>query len=229
MQPGDNIGFKAGVAQQLLLRSFSKFERQAALVAAKQADSKAAKAPPPPAVKAPAPAAAKAPKVGGTAAKASNDEAADKSATQDTAAKQTTPPAPPDLPPPPPDKGTLAVNAAGAKSSSHLAEQVAVPYNGGHTESYSWEQTLGDVTIHAPVPAGTRAKDVICTIGKSHLMLKLRGASAPIIDADYPCDARNGNEVWEKVKTVDCYWNLAESKGVLCVCVYLEKVPTAIV
>ena len=39
MKPGDNIGFKAGVAQQLLLRSFSKFEQAAAaaeLAAAEQ-------------------------------------------------------------------------------------------------------------------------------------------------------------------------------------------------
>ena len=31
MKPGDKIGFKAGVAQQILLRSFGKFEQQAAL------------------------------------------------------------------------------------------------------------------------------------------------------------------------------------------------------
>lgn len=40
---------------------------------------------------------------------------------------------------------------------------------------------------------------MICVIGKSHLMLKLKGETAPILDADFPCDARNGKEIWEKV------------------------------
>ena len=120
-------------------------------------------------------------------------------------------------------KGSALAAAAGAKSSSHIAEQVGVPYNGGVCAAFEWEQTLGDVTIHAPVPEGTRPRDIVCTIGRAHLLLTLRGAAAPIIDADFPCDARNGQEVWEKVKTVDSYWNLADLRGKPCVCVYLEK------
>ena len=54
--------------------------------------------------------------------------------------------------------GEAMAKAAGAQSASHLAEQVGVPYNGGRTERYHWEQTLTDVTIHVPVPAGTRAR-----------------------------------------------------------------------
>ena len=42
MQPGDKIGFKAGVAQQLLLRSFAKYE-QAASLGAKRAEADAKK------------------------------------------------------------------------------------------------------------------------------------------------------------------------------------------
>jgi len=166
MKPGDTIGFKAGVAQQILLRSFSKFE-QAAAGAAKRAEAAAAKKP---AVKA-APPKAAAPKA----------------------------------------------------APSHLAEQVGVPYNGGTTESYHWEQTLTDVTIHVPVPAGTRARDVVCVIGKTHLSLKLKGREGPLIDADFPCDARNGQEIWERVRTSESYWNVGEFKGQLCVVVYIEK------
>ena len=99
-----------------------------------------------------------------------------------------------------------------------------MPYNGGTTEKYYWEQTINDVTIQAPVPAGTRARDVVCVIGRSHLTLKLKGADAPIIDADFPCDARNGQEIWERVKAAESYWNVGEVKGKqLCVSVYLEK------
>ena len=54
-------------------------------------------------------------------------------------------------------------------------------------------------------------------------MLKLKNAPQPIVDADYPCDARNGSEVWERVKAVDCYWNLSTSSGQPTVSVYLEK------
>jgi hypothetical protein len=101
--------------------------------------------------------------------------------------------------------------------------ELGVPYNGGRCANFWWEQTLGDVTINAPVPSGTSARDVVCVIGRSHLTLKLKGMSDPLIDADYPCDARNGQEIWERVKTNECYWSLGESRGSPCVCIYLEK------
>jgi len=74
------------------------------------------------------------------------------------------------------------------------------------------------------MPEGTRARDVVCTISKSHLVVKLKGQDA-IIDADFPCDARNGKEIWEKVRADECYWSLqpgTEGRAPQ-VAVYLEK------
>jgi hypothetical protein len=241
MKPGDKIGFPPGRAQQLLLASFSKFERLAAETArraeASQAARKSVPAPAAPAKKpaAPAPAAVqKQPKAAAAAATAAaaaggGDSSAapkaavdppkvDLSADTPSSASSDAPPASGAT-----ESGVAAAAAAGAKSASHLAEQVGVPYNGGHCKNYYWEQTLGDVTIHTPVPAGTRARDVVCTIGRSHVMLKLKGSAEALIDADYPCDARNGQEVWERVKSSDCYWNLGEAHGTHCVSIYLEK------
>ena len=85
-------------------------------------------------------------------------------------------------------------------------------------------KTLADVTIQVPMPAGTRARDIECAIGKGHLRLALKGQAA-VIDADFPCDARNGQEIWEKVRAEECYWNLQAGKGEAppFVTVYLEK------
>jgi len=121
-----------------------------------------------------------------------------------------------------PPTGTTAEVAEAKRAMPHMAEGADIPYNGGNTEHYSWEQTLNDVTLQVPVPEGTRARDVVCIITKSRLTLKLRG-SEPIIDGDYPCDARNGKEIWEKVRADECTWSLGHVSGKPCVSVYLEK------
>ena len=46
---------------------------------------------------------------------------------------------------------------------------------------YTWSQTLKDVTVLLPVPKGTKGKDVVVTITKTHLTVGLRG-QAPAID-----------------------------------------------
>lgn len=113
--------------------------------------------------------------------------------------------------------------AGGAPTGSHMAQDAGIPYNGGRCVRYHWEQTLGDVTIHAPVPDGTRGHEVQCDIGKGHLTLGLKKSAVPIVDANFPCDARNGTEHWEKVRTSESYWNLGQVGGQLCISVYLEK------
>ena len=212
MQPGDKIGFKAGVAQQLLLRSFAKYE-QAASLGAKRAEADAKK-------KAEKKAAPKKPDA--PAPEPPKPKPTPTTTTTTTVAAPASTPLPPTAQPPS-DVAEKAVKAAGAKSASHLVEQVGVPYNGGRTERYYWEQTLNDVTINVPVPQGTRARDVVCVISKTHLNLKIKGKEDPLIDSDFPCDARNGQEVWERVRTDESYWNVGDFKGELCVCVYLEK------
>ena len=222
MKSGDKIGFPQGRAQQLLLNSFVKFQRLSVETAKRAEAAMAAKNKPEKKVKAAPEAKAKEdatreiPSVAVDVAPP-KQPAMDVSDAAATAAKKSAAPIGPT------DSGVAAAAACGAKSASHLADQVGVPYNGGRSGKYHWEQTISDVTIHAPVPAGTRARDVVCTIGRSHLTLKLKASSEPLVDADYPCDARNGQEVWERVKAADSYWNLGEAHGEHCVSVYLEK------
>ena len=73
------------------------------------------------------------------------------------------------------------------------------------------------------VPKGTKARDVVCVISKGHLMLKLKGAEEALLDGDFPLDARNGQEVWEKVRADECYWNLSDAEDGALVSIYLEK------
>jgi len=102
---------------------------------------------------------------------------------------------------------------------------VEVPYNGCVTKQYTWEQTINDVTISVKVPKGTKARDIVCVIGKGKLSLKLKGAAEPLLDKSYPCDKRNGNNIWEKVRTDESYWNVSDDKSGehTIVAIYLEK------
>jgi len=49
------------------------------------------------------------------------------------------------------------------------------PDYGGKTDKYSWTQSKEEVIITVPVPAGTRGKDVECTIHARSLKLNLKG------------------------------------------------------
>lgn len=53
--------------------------------------------------------------------------------------------------------------------------------NGLDLEKYSWTQTLQEVNINVPVPAGTKARFVVCEIKKNHLKVGLKG-QPPIIE-----------------------------------------------
>lgn len=53
--------------------------------------------------------------------------------------------------------------------------------NGLDLEKYSWTQTLQEVTVVIPVPAGTKARFIVCDIKKKHLKVGLKG-QPPIIE-----------------------------------------------
>ena len=56
--------------------------------------------------------------------------------------------------------------------------------NGLDMDSYSWVQTLQEVTINVPVPPGTKSRFITCEIKKNHLKVGLKG-QPPIIDVSY--------------------------------------------
>ncbi len=141
----------------------------------------------------------------------------------------------------PPSTGdaTIAASETAAPAATAAAALAAAPpaaapsqptpldsYNGAATPKYTWEQTLHDVTVQVPVPANTVASDIECTIGRERLRLRLRGSAEPLLDGRFPCDARNGNEVWETVRADECTWSLSKlgaGAQQRLVSIYLEK------
>jgi len=208
MADGDKMGFQDGVAEKLVLRAFLTYQIAAAKARAEaggpalEASAGAGKRP---SAAAEVPAAATAP----PRAPASSSGASSSSGAG----------AQPQRVAPRSEAATTMPHVALGKSPALLDD-----YNGGRTERYTWEQTLNDVTLAVPVPEGTRARDVVCVIKKGALSLKLRGTEASLVEGRYPCDARNGVEVWETVRVDDCTWSLGKlADGSLAVNLYLEK------
>ncbi|GBG28882.1 Nuclear migration protein nudC [Hondaea fermentalgiana] len=85
--------------------------------------------------------------------------------------------------------------------------------NGADLEKYSWTQTLSEVNVTIPVPAGIKSRDVVCDFGKKRLKVGLRNQE-PIIDG----------ELCETIKTDDATWTLEDgSQGQRLLVVYFEK------
>jgi hypothetical protein len=64
---------------------------------------------------------------------------------------------------------------------------------------YTWKQELGEVDIIVPVPKGTRGKDLIVVIGKTHLSVGLKGQEN-IMDG----------ELCQDIKVEESTWTLGE-------------------
>jgi hypothetical protein len=56
--------------------------------------------------------------------------------------------------------------------------------NGGITESYRWTQTLGDLMIMVPIPAGTKTKMLDVVFTNNRLKIAVKG-QPPLIDGDF--------------------------------------------
>jgi len=94
-----------------------------------------------------------------------------------------------------------------------LIASLAVPNSGNGADHalYQWTQTLQEVTVSVPVPAGTKGRMCDVFISKTKLRVGLKG-QAPVLEG----------ELSEPVKTDDCLWNC---DGVL-IEVTLQKVDT---
>ena len=69
--------------------------------------------------------------------------------------------------------------------------------NGLDLDTYSWYQTLADVVLNVPVPAGTRGRDCDVVIGASSLRVGLKGAEKPVLDGPLS----------KPITEDDCFWN----------------------
>ncbi|KAK6117697.1 hypothetical protein DH2020_048549 [Rehmannia glutinosa] len=76
-------------------------------------------------------------------------------------------------------------------------------HNGLDMEKYSWGQSLSEVTITVPVPAGTKSRFITCEIKKNHVKVGLKG-QPPVIDG----------ELFQPVKVDDCFWSLEDQKSI---------------
>lgn len=73
--------------------------------------------------------------------------------------------------------------------------------NGADFPTYNFTQTLNELLINIPVPAGTKGKGCDVSITRTHLRAGLRGAE-PILNGDFPYP----------VKVEDSFWNLVDGK-----------------
>lgn len=70
--------------------------------------------------------------------------------------------------------------------------------NGGATDSYTWTQSLEDVTIQLSVPEGTKSKDLDCRITTTHIRVGWKNdlSAAPLLDGDLPEKIRVDESIW---------------------------------
>lgn len=75
--------------------------------------------------------------------------------------------------------------------------------NGGETEKYVWHQTLSEVSVFIPLPAGTSAKMLDIKIGIHDFKMAMKAnPSEPIISGKW----------YKKIKTEESFWNI-EKEG----------------
>lgn len=70
------------------------------------------------------------------------------------------------------------------------------PGNGGHTDSYHWEQNLMEVTVYYYLPDGTSAKDLKVDFGVHHCKIQLKGQADPLVDADWHKKIKVDESLW---------------------------------
>ena len=87
-------------------------------------------------------------------------------------------------------------------------------YDHGH---YRWTQSLQDLNVYVKVPKGTKAKQLVITIKKTSLLVKVAGSEA-VLDG----------ELFGSVKCEDCFWSIEDDSaaGGRLISITLTKVST---
>ncbi|KAL2610545.1 hypothetical protein R1flu_029118 [Riccia fluitans] len=73
--------------------------------------------------------------------------------------------------------------------------------NGADLEKYTWTQTLAEVTVHIPLPPGTKSRAVACEIKKKHLKVGLKG-QPPVLEG----------ELFNPITVDDSLWSIEDGK-----------------
>lgn len=60
-------------------------------------------------------------------------------------------------------------------SESVLDMQKISTYNGDSTDKYNWSQSISEVTVQIPIPAGTKAKELEVKMHPKKLFVKIKG------------------------------------------------------
>ena len=84
--------------------------------------------------------------------------------------------------------------------------------NGAVHDRYRWTQTLQDLAVYIPVPAGTKAKHLVIDIKKKALTAKIAGQDA-VLDAP----------LFAQVKLEDCFWSVEDEGDGRLVTITLTK------
>ncbi len=195
---GPNAEKNFGILIQTLQVQLGEYKKQtapesaeafaAAKAAAKQRDT----APP-----APAPAPAAPPKVQKVEEKRQPTEAAAASAAPAPASKATS------------SEGAAGSAPADGDDSKDDAPRPKLPGNGGRTEKYTWTQTLQEVSVSIPVPAGITSKMLNIKIQSKNIEVGIKGGETIV-----------SGPLHASVQLDECLWLLDKN----CVELTLSKV-----
>jgi len=84
--------------------------------------------------------------------------------------------------------------------------------NGGDLENYSWTQTLEELTVTVPVPAGIKGSHIVCDIKNTSIKLGVKGKDL-ILDG----------ALQKKVNAEEAIWTLETNNSGKCVVITMEK------
>ncbi len=211
-----NVGFKEGQAEQILLATFRQFPLR-----------RVGPAPPTASCSSKIPSSSQEVVGSGTSkatnngrvppAKAKKDEIeSNKAKKKDVAAASAADVITKDNPTGTKDKEKATKPTTTATTANNNTKETTIRYtndgkqipigNGGSTSRYVWTQTLEEVTVHIPIPNGTRAKDLHVKIDAHSLCVKRK---------DGDCAALSPLEgmFFARIRPDECTWTIESSSS----------------
>ena len=75
-----------------------------------------------------------------------------------------------------------------ANAVREKAEQAALPY--------SWRQTLQDLSVSVPVPAGTKSKELNVVIKKKHITVQIKATKESLLEGELTKEIKLDDSTW---------------------------------